>query len=290
MPRLRFGLCLRLVRRNFYTILINVLFFCSSIRRHTRWQRDWSSDVCSSDLEFIVGQVAVEHVQLALGFHGVTVDGVLDLDRRIGVEMPEATAQKRRGAGLPEQPVEAFGAPVNVLRHKAAELFGQIQKNGTGFKVAPVWLDALVQHGRNLGVRVDIHKARAELLAFAYPDQPGIVLGLLVAGFQQLLEHDGDLDPVGRAQRIELMRMLANGQGLVVGGAGNGPVDAGKLAAVGVFFPYPYFGRFVAAVVHAGRSFNVSNGEDQHEYMRSGVAAIKYDAAQKLFGGLYLPA
>src|SRR5690625_5383099 len=50
MPRLRFGLCLRLVRRNFYTILINVLFFFYSRRRHTRWQRDWSSDVCSSDL------------------------------------------------------------------------------------------------------------------------------------------------------------------------------------------------------------------------------------------------
>src|SRR5690625_5611405 len=50
MPRLRFGLCLRLVRRNFYTILINVLFFFSSRKRHTRWQRDWSSDVCYSDL------------------------------------------------------------------------------------------------------------------------------------------------------------------------------------------------------------------------------------------------
>src|SRR5690625_7837975 len=24
--------------------------FCSSRRRHTRWPRDWSSDVCSSDL------------------------------------------------------------------------------------------------------------------------------------------------------------------------------------------------------------------------------------------------
>src|SRR5437870_6515346 len=26
-------------------------FFFSSRRRHTRWPRDWSSDVCSSDLE-----------------------------------------------------------------------------------------------------------------------------------------------------------------------------------------------------------------------------------------------
>src|SRR6266702_7141206 len=29
---------------------INCLFFFSSRRRHTRWPRDWSSDVCSSDL------------------------------------------------------------------------------------------------------------------------------------------------------------------------------------------------------------------------------------------------
>src|SRR5439155_6201531 len=28
----------------------SMLFFFSSRRRHTRWPRDWSSDVCSSDL------------------------------------------------------------------------------------------------------------------------------------------------------------------------------------------------------------------------------------------------
>src|SRR5437660_9032049 len=27
-----------------------MIFFFSSRRRHTRWPRDWSSDVCSSDL------------------------------------------------------------------------------------------------------------------------------------------------------------------------------------------------------------------------------------------------
>src|SRR5439155_4269080 len=31
-------------------ILDLLLFFFSSRRRHTRWPRDWSSDVCSSDL------------------------------------------------------------------------------------------------------------------------------------------------------------------------------------------------------------------------------------------------
>src|SRR5215208_8111135 len=30
--------------------MICLFFFFSSRRRHTRWPRDWSSDVCSSDL------------------------------------------------------------------------------------------------------------------------------------------------------------------------------------------------------------------------------------------------
>src|SRR6266508_5118029 len=31
-------------------MIIIFFFFFSSRRRHTRWPRDWSSDVCSSDL------------------------------------------------------------------------------------------------------------------------------------------------------------------------------------------------------------------------------------------------
>src|SRR5690625_2934687 len=33
------------------------LFFFSSRRRHTRWPRDWSSDVCSSDLDYLRAEV-----------------------------------------------------------------------------------------------------------------------------------------------------------------------------------------------------------------------------------------
>src|SRR5690625_6334720 len=36
------------------------LFFFSSRRRHTRWPRDWSSDVCSSDLQHIQDDVRAE--------------------------------------------------------------------------------------------------------------------------------------------------------------------------------------------------------------------------------------
>src|SRR5690606_41053390 len=35
---------------------ILLLFFFSSRRRHTRFSRDWSSDVCSSDLRGLVGR------------------------------------------------------------------------------------------------------------------------------------------------------------------------------------------------------------------------------------------
>src|SRR5690606_40768912 len=34
-----------------FSRLNSLLFFFSSRRRHTRFSRDWSSDVCSSDLE-----------------------------------------------------------------------------------------------------------------------------------------------------------------------------------------------------------------------------------------------
>src|SRR5215510_15832816 len=33
-----------------FVLCIYFFFFFSSRRRHTRWPRDWSSDVCSSDL------------------------------------------------------------------------------------------------------------------------------------------------------------------------------------------------------------------------------------------------
>src|SRR5689334_23457582 len=42
-----------LCRVSLYVIL-SIFFFFSSRRRHTRWNCDWSSDVCSSDLDKLV--------------------------------------------------------------------------------------------------------------------------------------------------------------------------------------------------------------------------------------------
>lgn len=107
----------------------------------------------------------------------------------------------------------------------------------------------MVDQGRDLRVRIGADKAAGELVAFLDLDQPGIIFRAPVAKRQQLFQHDGDLDPVGGGQGIELQRMFADRQVLVMGRAGYRPVDAGELTAIGLF-PGPDFWRGVGGVTH----------------------------------------
>src|SRR5215510_7985175 len=60
---------------------MDVFFFFSSRRRHTRWPRDWSSDVCSSDLKAglnaVTRALAIEHAGLGVRFNAVA-PGMID--------------------------------------------------------------------------------------------------------------------------------------------------------------------------------------------------------------------
>ena len=79
-----------------------------------------SAIVYSSPARYsLVGELAVEHVELALHLHGEAVDRVFDLDRRIGVEVAEAAAEIGRAAHLPEQPVQRLGALAGSVGRKA---------------------------------------------------------------------------------------------------------------------------------------------------------------------------
>src|SRR5690625_5844360 len=49
-------------------IFLISLFFFSSRRRHTRWPRDWSSDVCSSDLGVVESSIRVRRAYRSLEF------------------------------------------------------------------------------------------------------------------------------------------------------------------------------------------------------------------------------
>src|SRR6266849_10020731 len=62
-----------------------VLFFFSSRRRHTRSTRDWSSDVCSSDLPAAFCQFVP-----APGLGGYTLDQVRRTTREIPPDLVEA--------------------------------------------------------------------------------------------------------------------------------------------------------------------------------------------------------
>src|SRR6266508_5111308 len=98
---------------NFY------VFFFSSRRRHTRWPRDWSSDVCSSDLEHIIDVISQEsRIPRDLIFRDTT-DRFKDLEellarRVIGQkEAVRAVAQRLR---LNKGPLkENFYKPDGVL-------------------------------------------------------------------------------------------------------------------------------------------------------------------------------
>src|SRR5690606_39455200 len=83
------------------------VFFFSSRRRHTRFSRDWSSDVCSSDLGQVqwgpwgadVGHEAVEiAVHLVLGEVDVAVDRVHR--RGLMLEYPQRRAGNGRAQAL----------------------------------------------------------------------------------------------------------------------------------------------------------------------------------------------
>src|SRR5207253_4763521 len=68
-------------------------FFFSSRRRHTRWPRDWSSDVCSSDLgrcdQYALACVLYEMLAGQPPFTGPTLESVLI--RHLTAEVPRIT-------------------------------------------------------------------------------------------------------------------------------------------------------------------------------------------------------
>src|SRR5207245_6313975 len=80
-----------------------LVFFFSSRRRHTRCYRDWSSDVCSSDLSLmglqvdrdgavLVFQVRIEPTTLRI--HGVPFRISRSEERRVGKETRSVRARR----------------------------------------------------------------------------------------------------------------------------------------------------------------------------------------------------
>src|SRR3712207_7630467 len=78
-----------------FVVMIAHVFFFSSRRRHTRYWRDWSSDVCSSDLSYLlsyVGERVVADLRIQVYEHLQSLSLRFFSDRRVG----EIRSEERR--------------------------------------------------------------------------------------------------------------------------------------------------------------------------------------------------
>src|SRR3712207_9445165 len=75
-----------------------IFFFFSSRRRHTRYWRDWSSDVCSSDLDTVMREMETEHLKEAI--EGLPERARYVLVRRYGLDDREPATLAELGDEL----------------------------------------------------------------------------------------------------------------------------------------------------------------------------------------------
>src|SRR5258707_4329326 len=120
----------REIRRSSRTVLISRLFFFSSRRRHTRYWRDWSSDVCSSDLETLVRISKTHTVQRKLDAAGI--DSIAENLRGLTEEEAEraiSQALVTRYALCPEIATDVLEVKKSLLRRSEMLEFVEASDN-----------------------------------------------------------------------------------------------------------------------------------------------------------------
>src|SRR5689334_24188849 len=85
----------------FYSLInyIFFYFFFSSRRRHTRWNCDWSSDVCSSDLyglQLEEKEQRIKELELILAAQDSNVEILLDRVKRVTKMLEEELKRSMR--------------------------------------------------------------------------------------------------------------------------------------------------------------------------------------------------
>src|SRR5215470_2991937 len=141
-----------MLRQN--SILTLYLFFFSSRRRHTRCYRDWSSDVCSSDLDCHHHADGGQHAELAHGAqHRETDHGEAGGGGGGGRDVGASEAGEGGGDGGADVAVAALPlveqATVEVhagVDRQAVEDGGEAQRNGV-----ELGIDQLRQPERDQG-------------------------------------------------------------------------------------------------------------------------------------------
>src|SRR5436309_4159143 len=89
------------------------IFFFSSRRRHTRFSRDWSSDVCSSDLE----KLAAGNLKSLIGFDETELDDTGNIELRCWACAAGALGELLKiGRASCRERVEIFVAGVSLRK------------------------------------------------------------------------------------------------------------------------------------------------------------------------------
>src|SRR3989449_363189 len=114
--------------------MFGFFFFFSSRRRHTRCSRDWSSDVCSSDLVFPSFRRLFSIVRMRQDRPHQLVEHLrfrLDRTARVGVYVPGAQLVQRRRL-LVREPEQVFVSPAGRRVQDLAQDVGQVPRPAHG--------------------------------------------------------------------------------------------------------------------------------------------------------------
>src|SRR3712207_2833979 len=98
--------------------------------------------------------------------------------------MTKAAAEEGGTPHLPEQPSQTLCPCCAIGRQECTELFREVDQNRARLEDAHGLRATAVHERWNFGVRVDLHKAAAELVALIDSDQPRIILGPSVSEFE----------------------------------------------------------------------------------------------------------
>src|SRR5690606_14093175 len=121
-----------------------------SRRRHTRFSRDWSSDVCSSDLGRVLGDIARNHViPTAIRYQNLVVKNVSGLKNVFGAEFESIGKEQIAIIKEISLHIEAINSLVEKMteERKKANALKDIEKQAEAYcnKVKP-YFDEIRYH------------------------------------------------------------------------------------------------------------------------------------------------
>src|SRR5690625_7958518 len=96
-----------------------IIFFFSSRRRHTRWPRDWSSDVCSSDLTCKGARLRPEVLAVTVG--GRSIAEVTDMSIRDALTFHQELELGEREAAIADEVLREIRSRLEIGRASCRE-------------------------------------------------------------------------------------------------------------------------------------------------------------------------